>query len=55
MEHDDPRVEQAVKGAEDRARAASPNITAEMHIKALENGIRAAEHKMREANPAGPQ
>lgn len=51
---DDPRVKQAMKDAEDKARASNLNISVEMQTKALRNGIQTAEQKRREAHPAGP-
>ena len=51
---DDPRVKQAVKEAEDKARTSNISITIEIKIKALRQGIQAAEQKRRESDPAGP-
>ncbi|CAI8010883.1 Adenylate kinase 9 [Geodia barretti] len=50
----DPRVEQAVKEAENKACDSNLTITVEMQTKALRNGIQAAEQKRREADPTGP-
>ena len=50
---EDPRVRQAVEEAESKVRSASLDITTEMYMKALRNGIQDAERKRRDADPNG--